>query len=87
MVSKTIKINTPEGLHMRPAGVIVKEMEEFPCKVSILYGNQRYNAKSLINIISARIKGNTEVIFECDGDLEEEALAKIDEIASQNFGD
>jgi phosphocarrier protein len=87
MVSKTIIIKNPEGLHMRPAGVLASEMENFPCKVTIIHDGKRYNAKSLINIISARIKHSAEVIFECDGDLEEEALAKVDEIASQNFGD
>ena len=78
MVSKTLTVNNPEGLHMRPAGVI---------DITIVFGEKRINAKSLINIISACIKTGAEVTFECDGEDEEAAMAKIVELGSQNFGE
>ena len=87
MVSKTLVVNNPEGLHMRPAGVIAKEMGKVSCDVTIVFGEKRINAKSLINIISACIKTGAEVTFECNGDDEEEALAKVVELESQNFGE
>ena len=86
MVSRTLVVNNPEGLHMRPAGVVAKEMGKFSCDVTIVFGEKRINAKSLINIISACIKTGAEVTFECNGDDEEEAMAKIVELESQNFG-
>ena len=30
MVSRTLTVNNPEGLHMRPAGVVAKEMFYLP---------------------------------------------------------
>ena len=87
MVSKTIKITMEQGFHLRPAGVLSKEMEEFSSDVRIIFGDKKINAKSLINIISAAMKKGDEVTFECDGDDEEEALAKVLELASQNFKD
>lgn len=87
MVSKTLTITNPQGLHMRPAGVIAKEMGKFSSEVTIVLGDRRINAKSLINIISACIKTGTEVVFECEGEDEKAALAKIEELASQNFGE
>lgn len=87
MVSKTLVVNNPEGLHMRPAGVVAKEMGKFICDVTIVFGEKRINAKSLINIISACIKSGAEVTFECDGEDEEAALAKVVELESQNFGE
>lgn len=87
MVSRTLVVNNPEGLHMRPAGVVAKEMGKFSCDVTIVFGEKRINAKSLINIISACIKTGAEVTFECNGDDEEEAMAKIVELESQNFGE
>ena len=86
MVSKTLTVNNPEGLHMRPAGVIAKEMGKFACDITIVFG-EKINAKSLINIISACIKTGAEVTFECDGEDEEAAMAKIVELESQNFGE
>lgn len=87
MVSRTLTVNNPEGLHMRPAGVVAKEMGKFSCDVTIVFGDKRINAKSLINIISACIKKGAEVTFECDGEDEEAAMAKIVELESQNFGE
>lgn len=87
MISKTYAINIAEGLHMRPAGVIAKEMTKFSCNVTIVFGEKRINAKSLVNIISACIKSGAEVTFECDGEDEETAMAKIEELADQNFGE
>ena len=87
MISKTLTINNTEGLHMRPAGIVAKEMGKFVCDVTIVFGEKKINAKSLINIISACIKCGAEVTFECDGEDEEAAMAKIDELASENFGE
>lgn len=87
MLSKTITIKNDEGLHMRPAGIVAKEMGKFVCDVSILFGDKKINAKSLINIISACIKKGAEVTFECDGEDEEAAMAKIEELEAANFGE
>ena len=87
MVSKTLTITNEEGLHMRPAGVVAKEMGKFTSEITIVFGDKRINAKSLINIISACIKKGAEVTFECDGEDEAAALAKIEELESQNFGE
>ncbi len=87
MVSKTFIIENPEGLHMRPAGLVAKEMAKFSSDVFILFGEKKINAKSLINIISAGIKKDSEVTFECSGDDENDAMAKVEELVSQNFGD
>ena len=85
MLSKTLTIENSEGLHMRPAGVVAKEMGKFVCDVTIVFGDKRINAKSLINIISACIKTGAEI--KCDGEDEEAAMAKVEELASQNFGE
>ena len=87
MLSKTLTIENSEGLHMRPAGVVAKEMGKFVCDVTIVFGDKRINAKSLINFISACIKTGAEITFECDGEDEEAAMAKVEELASQNFGE
>ena len=56
MVSKTMVVKAAEGLHMRPAGVIAREAGKFDSDVTIVFGDKRINAKSLVNIIAACIK-------------------------------
>lgn len=87
MVSKTMVISNEQGLHMRPAGIVAKEMGKFVSDVNIVVGDKKINAKSLINIISGCIKCGMEVTFECDGEDEAAALAKIEELAANNFGE
>ena len=87
MVSRTLTVNNPEGLHMRPAGVVAKEMGKFVCDVTIVFGDKRINAKSLINIISACIKCGSEVTFECDGEDEEIAMEEILKAFDNKFGE
>ena len=48
---------------------------------------RRINAKSLVNIIAACIKKDAEITFECEGADEEAALAKMEELEADNFGD
>lgn len=87
MLSKTLTITNSEGLHMRPAGVVAKEMGKFASNVTIVFGEKRINAKSLINIIGACIKSGSEITFEVEGEDEEAAMAKIEELESINFGE
>ena len=87
MVSKTMVIEAEEGRHMRPAGAIAREAGKFDADVTIVMGDKRINAKSLVNIIAACIKKDAEITFECDGPDEEAALAKMEELEAENFGD
>ena len=87
MVSQTVKVINEQGLHMRPAGVFAKEMTKFKCNVTIDIAGKRINAKSLVNIIAACIKKDAEITFECEGADEEAALAKMEELEENNFGD
>ena len=83
MVSKTMVVKAAEGLHMRPAGVIAREAGKFDSDIA----GKRINAKSLVNIIAACIKKDAEITFECEGADEEAALAKMEELEADNFGD
>ena len=87
MVSQKVTINNPQGLHMRPAGVIAREAGKFDSDVTIVFGDKRINAKSLVNIIAACIKCGAEVTAECDGAVEKEALAKAVELIESGFGE
>ncbi len=85
MVHKNIIIDVADGIRLHEAANIAREMENMDCSCELIYGDKRLNAKSQISIISAGIKKGSEVTFECDGDDEEKALAKLVEMASEGF--
>ena len=74
MVSKKVTIKNEEGLHMRPAGLVTREMTKFHSTVYFIYGDKKINAKSVMNLIAGGIKCGSEITIECDGSDEKEAL-------------
>ena len=83
MVSQKVTINNPQGLHMRPAGVMAK----FDSDVTINFNGKATNGKSLLNIIGACIKCGSEVEIQCDGADEEEALKTAIEMIESGLGE
>ncbi len=82
MVSKTVTVTNPDGLHMRPAGEFTKAVAPFDVKVKIKFGGKDYNGKSIMNILAAGIKCGDEIEVECDGADEQTALEKALEVVT-----
>ncbi len=87
MVSKRITLTNGQGFHMRPAGVFAGEMGKFQSDVWILFGGNRINGKSLMNIIAACIKCGSEVEIQCEGPDEQAALDQAIELIESGLGE
>ena len=77
MVSQKVTVINKSGLHVRPAGVLVKAAESCTSKIEIIYKHNIVNAKSLLNILSASIRKGEEIEFRCTGPDEVEDLATV----------
>ena len=77
MVNQEIILKNEEGLHARPATEIAKNASKYSCDIKLGVRGTEYNAKSVIHIMSAGIKNNTQIKIICDGVDEEQALDKI----------
>lgn len=77
MVSQTITIRNAEGLHARPATEIAKSATQYTSTVELDVSGNKYNAKSVLNIMSAGIKNSTEITVICNGVDEEKALEGV----------
>lgn len=84
MVSKKIIIKNAEGLHARPATEIAKSATQYTSSIQIDVNGNKYNAKSVLNIMSAGIKNSTEITVICDGVDEEKALEGLVETLKEN---
>ena len=56
MLSKTLTIANPSGLHLRPAGILSQCAMKFKSNVTIEYEGKKIIAKSVLNVMSAGIK-------------------------------
>lgn len=77
MVEQSIKILDPKGLHIEPAKDISQVAADFKSKVYLVSGDAIANAKSLLNILGAGIKGGADVKVVCEGEDEAEAMAAV----------
>ena len=87
MVSKTVKVINPQGLHMRPAQLFVSEMGKYDSTVTILFGEKTINAKSIMNLMASCIKQGSEIEIQCTGEQEAEALAAAVKLVETGLGD
>ena len=77
MINKKITIKNPTGLHMRPAGIFVKTVTPFKSNVSFEIRGQTYNAKSMINVLSAAVKSGDEIELRIEGEDEQACMDAV----------
>ena len=87
MVSKTLKVVNPSGLHLRPAGVLSQTSMKFKSDIIIEAGEKRIVAKSVLNVMAAGIKSGTEITLICDGPDETEALETVARAIEDGLGE
>ena len=87
MVSKTLTVVNPSGLHLRPAGVLSQTSMKFKSDIIIECGEKRIIAKSVLNVMAAGVKTGTEITVICDGEDEAEALKTVTEAIESGLGE
>ena len=80
MLSKTLTVVNPSGLHLRPAGVLSQTAMKFKCDVIIECGEKKIIAKSVL-------KSGTEINLICDGEDEEAAMETISKAIESGLGE
>ena len=84
MITQEITLRNEEGLHARPATEIAKNASKYTCDIKLNVNGKEYNAKSVLNIMSAGIKNNTQIKIICDGVDEMQALTDVLETFKNN---
>ena len=87
MISKTLTVVNPSGLHLRPAGVLSQTAMKFKSDITIVSGEKKIVAKSVLNVMAAGIKCGTEITLICDGEDEEEAMKTVSQAIESGLGE
>ncbi|WP_291569427.1 HPr family phosphocarrier protein [Clostridium sp. UBA4548] len=80
MVSKEMEIKNSQGLHARPATLLVQKATRFKCDIKIEHKGKSANAKSLIGILSLGISKGANITLSTKGSDENAALKEIVEL-------
>ena len=83
LTKREVKIVNELGLHARPAAEFVRAANVFRSEIWIIKGEERFSAKSIIEVLTANLNcGNTAVI-EADGPDSESAVAGLAKLVSE----
>ncbi len=85
MKTFTFKVTDPQGLHARPAGVLVKATAEFESKITIVKNGREADAKRLLNLMSLGIKSGEEITVNVEGADEENAATSLQDFFQKNL--
>lgn len=77
MVSAKMKIENKNGLHLRPAGMLVGEANKFHSHIMMYHDDHKMNCKSLMSLLAFPVCPEDDILIECEGEDEEEALKHI----------
>lgn len=77
MIANDYIILAPQGMHARPATVLIKLVKNFKSAVSLKKDNKTIRLNSMLNILSLIIKGGETITVIVDGEDEAEAAQAI----------
>lgn len=81
----TYTITDPEGIHARPAGILVKEAAKYTCAVTIAKDGREVDAKRILGVMGLGAKCGNEIVLKTDGEDEETAMAELSKFLQENL--
>lgn len=87
MQTGKVVIKNEKGMHLRPTRVLCDYALRFSCKINIRIREYDISAKSMLGVLSARIKAGEEIEIICEGEGEEKALSEILSLAESKFNE
>lgn len=81
----TVTVLNEEGIHARPAGILVKLANNFSSEIELLIADGSANAKSIMSIMGLGLTKNSVVIIKAEGDDAEIALKEISNLFNNKF--
>ncbi len=78
---------TEDGLHARPAGLLVKIATQFKSKIELNANGTSKNAKSIMSLMSMVLKGGEEIMIKADGDDATDAIEAVKKLFESKFSE
>lgn len=78
-------IKDENGIHARPAGLLVKTAGKFKSSVEIRCCDKSADCKKLFAVMGLGVKCNSEIKITADGEDEETAVSEIKKFLEENL--
>jgi phosphocarrier protein HPr len=78
-------ITDPEGIHARPAGLLVKTASQFESAVTIEKDGKQADAKRIFAVMGLAAKQGQQLTVKVDGADEDTAASEIERFLKENM--
>jgi phosphotransferase system HPr (HPr) family protein len=85
-VTRQVTVTHPTGLHVRPAGAIVKMVSHFQSQVRIRYGTDEADASGIFEVLAMGVPRGAEVALLAEGPDAEAVLESLSKLFADDFG-
>jgi phosphotransferase system HPr (HPr) family protein len=86
-VSRTVVVHNPQGIHARPADLIVRLARQYQAKIEFVKDNQRVDGKSILDLLTLAAEHGTQLIVEASGPDAPAALDAVAELFARPFAE
>lgn len=87
MKSIQVTVQNEVGLHARPATLFVKEAKKYASEITVAYGDNTVNAKSLLALLTLGAAKDAVITVAASGADEQTALDALAALVNANFGE
>lgn len=87
MIEREVEIVNRLGLHARAAAKLVHLAGSFRSDVTLVQDGEEVDAKSILGILLLAAGKGTRLVLRCDGPDEAEAMAAIEDMVGDRFGE
>ena len=78
-------IQDKEGIHARPAGLVVGEAKKFASTITIENKGKKADLKRIFGVMSLCVKSGEEVLVSAEGADEDAAIAAVEAVFKANL--
>ncbi|WP_346908143.1 HPr family phosphocarrier protein [Faecalicatena orotica] len=78
-------ITDPEGIHARPAGLLVKQAAGYKSDIKIGKGEKMADAKRIFGVMGLGVKTGEEIVMTAEGEDEDTAITELEEFFKANL--
>lgn len=82
MTTKNITVQIKSGMEARPVAVLVQVASQYESKIYVESGSKKFNAKSIMGMMTLGLSEGEEIIVSAEGTDEVEAIDDIEQYLS-----
>lgn len=87
MITKEVTIINKLGLHARAAAKLVSLAAKFDCDIQVAKEGRKVNGKSIMGVMMLAASKNSTITLFADGEDEQQAVAEIEQLVLERFGE